>query len=604
MKTGARWTIAELKASRESEDKLEFKRGEGGNVSYDGGTRTEPAKRRRCILGYVVALCNEQGGSLVIGMDDRHPHAVTGTRQNENAIGELEADIYRDTGIRPSVYELYEDETAKTGRVLVIDVPSRPIGKVYKFEDVPLMRVGEELKPMSDECYCRIVQEQEPDFSQQICPGAARGDLDEEAIRVMREKYARKQHNDKFLTLGAEQILNDLELMVDGRLTNAAVILLGREPVIKRLMPQAAVMLEYRASEAQIPFDNRVVYRKPFFLMIDELWHDINLRNGGFPVNEGSYIFTVPYFNEEVIREAVNNAVAHRDYRRSSETLIKLYPQRMIVVNAGGFPHGVTLANLLTVPSTPRNRLLADVLSKTGVVERSGQGVDKIFYDTLSEGKAEPDYSNSDDFKVELNISAALKDRGFALFIESVQQTLSNEMKLSVFEILTLTKIRDGVHSSLLDKKVVTSLLERKLIEQIGRTRGTSYILSRSYYDFTGDSTEYFRRTGWSESQMFALIRPYLEQNGSAKLGDFEKLLDGHLTRRQIRVYVQKMMESGVLTSTGERAGMRYQLSASYVERENVYDEALKIGLEELSRRNCPKSVQGVDGESVGKVLK
>jgi len=413
------------------------------------------------------------------------------------------------------------------------------------------------------------------------------------------KKYALKQHNEKFLTLSAEQILNDLELMANGRLTNAAIVLLGKSESIRRLMPQAAVMLEYRSSESQIPFDNRTVYCKPFFLMIDELWHDINLRNGGFPVKEGPYIFTVPYFNEEVIREAVNNAIAHRDYRRSSETLVKLYPQRMTVVNAGGFPHGVTIANLLTVSSTPRNRLLADVLSKTGIVERSGQGVDKIYYDTLSEGKPEPDYSNSDDFKVELTVSGMMKDRGFALFVESVQQMLTDDKKLSVFEILTLAKIRDGVHPNALDRKSIAKLLDRKLIERIGRTSGTSYILCRSYYDFTGDPAEYSRRCGWSLDQMFSVIRPYLEQYKSAKIGDFEKLLEGHLTRRQIRVDIQKLIDVGILSSFGKGSGMRYALSVEFQERAQVYDEALKIGLEELMRRNCPKDVQKSTEKSV-----
>lgn len=592
MKSGDRWTIDELRNARESEDRVEFKRGDGGNVAYDGGSRTKPSERRRCILGYVIALCNELGGTLVIGMHDKHPHKVTGTKQCENALGDLEASVYRDTGIRPRVYELYEDAVTKTGRVLVIEVPPRPVGKVYKFEDVPLMRVGEELKPMSDACYCRVVQEQEPDFSQQVCPQADFTDLDDGAIRVMREKYAIKQHNEKFLTLSAEQILNDLELMVDGRLTNAAIVLLGKSESIRRFMPQATVMLEYRSSESQIPFDNRTAYCKPFFLMIDELWHDINLRNGGFPVKEGPYIFTVPYFNEEVIREAVNNAIAHRDYRRSSETLVKLYPQRMTVVNAGGFPHGVTIANLLTVPSTPRNRLLADVLSKTGIVERSGQGVDKIYYDTLSEGKPEPDYSNSDDFKVELTVSSVMKDRGFALFIESVQQTLPDDKKLSVFEILTLSKIRDGAHANTLDRKSIAKLLDRKLIERIGRTRGTSYILCRGYYDFTGDPAEYSRRSDWNLDQMFSVVRPYLEQYKSAKMGDFAELLEGHLTRRQIRVDVQKLIDVGILSPYGKGSGMRYALSVEFQERAQIHDEALKIGLEALMRRNCPKNVQ------------
>ena len=99
-----KFTIQQLQQMRESEDRVEFKAGEGGNVSYDGRGKTNPKDRRRCILGYVIALCNEGGGRLVIGMHDNYPHRVTGTRQAQDAIGQLESDIYRDTTIRPEIY--------------------------------------------------------------------------------------------------------------------------------------------------------------------------------------------------------------------------------------------------------------------------------------------------------------------------------------------------------------------------------------------------------------------------------------------------------------------------------------------------------------------
>lgn len=592
MNSERKWTIEQLKNARESEDKVEFKRGEGGDVAYDGGSRTKPNERRKCILGYVTALCNENGGTFVIGMEDSHPHRVVGTRQAMDALGDLEAGIYRDTGIRTNVYDLFEDPVAKTGRVVVIEIPSRPAGKVYKFEDVPLMRVGEELRPMSDEQYRKILQEVEPDFSQQTCEGATLDDLDDEAIRIMREKYATKQKNERFLTLEKEQLLSDLDLVVDGRVTNGAVILVGKESALKRLLPQAAVMLEYRNTEAQINFDNRVVYRKPFFRMIDELWHDINLRNGSFPVREGPYIFDVPYFNEDVVREAVNNAIAHRDYRSASETFVKLYPQSMTILNAGGFPHGVTVENILTVPSTPRNRLLADVLSKTGVVERSGQGVDKIFYNTLIEGKPEPDYSKSDDFKVELTLQAAMKDRGFALFVESVQQTLSDDQKLSVFEVVTLAKIRDGKPMAELDRKYVRKLEGRGLVEKRGRTRGVFYILSRSYYEFTGDLASYSTKSDWNLDQMLALTMPFLVKYKTARMGDFVNLFSGHMTRRQVREYVQKLVGLKILLPEGVGAGTRYKLSEAFRKSDELIGKALEIGLKALQNEIRPNSVQ------------
>lgn len=579
------WTIEQLKYSKESEDKIEFKRGEHGNVAYDGGNKSKPADRRRCIIGYITALCNEQGGTLVIGMEDKYPHKVVGTKQNENSIGELEAHIYRDTGIRPLVYELYEDEAAKQGRVLVIEVPARPIGTVFKFEDVPLMRVGEELKPMSDEVYLNIIQEKEPDFSQQTCTNASLGDLDATAIQIMKKKYARKQNNPRFLSLSDEQILSDLNLVVNGHVSNAAVILLGKEDFIKKTYPQATIMLEYRHSESQIAFDNRIAYSQPFFIMIDRLWHDIDLRNGAFQIKEGPYIFDVPYFNEDVIREAINNAVAHRDYKRNSETVIKQYPQKMAIINAGGFPHGITLDNILTAPSTPRNRLLSDVLSKTGIVERSGQGVDKIFYHTLSEGKQAPDYSHSDAFKVELVLSSAIQDKAFALFIESIQQNLTEENKLSVFEIVELDKIRNGIDNKCLDKNILKKLLEKNLIEKRGKTKGVHYILCRSYYEFTGNQAEYSKRSDWDISQMASIVLPFLDKYHEAKMGDFVKLLDGHLTRRQVRVYIQRMVEQNMLVSSGKGSGTTYYISDHYKKSTKLMDKALFIGMEELRKR-------------------
>lgn len=190
----------------------------------------------------------------------------------------------------------------------------------------------------------------------------------------------------------------------------------------------------------QITFDDRYFFTKPYYLVIDDLWQTINLRNTKVPVQEGPYIFDIPYFNKEVIREAINNAIAHRDYRRTSEVVIKQYPQALYIISPGGFPIGVSLKNLLTVSSAPRNRLLADVLAKTGIVERSSQGVDKIFYQSISEGKGAPDYSASDDFQVQLILSAILKDKAFALFINMIQMERSE--KLSLQEVLALNDIR------------------------------------------------------------------------------------------------------------------------------------------------------------------
>lgn len=577
-------TIEQLKKFKESEDKVEFKRAEQGNFAYDGGSRIKPTDRRKCILGYVTALCNEGGGNLVIGMEDAYPHKVVGTKQNEGKLGELESNIYRDIQIRPFIYELYEDEANKKGRVLVIEIPPRPVGKLFRFEDVPLMRVGEELKPMSDEMIFSILQEQEPDFSAGICEGVTIEDLDEDAIRIMKQKYATKQKNPSFMALSKEQVLSDLNLTKEGKITNAALILVGKQEVLKERLPQASIILEYRKSESLVPYTNRQVYEQPFYKMIDLLWHDIDLRNDKIDVNENSYIFNIPYFNEDVIREAINNAIAHRDYRRSSETVIKQYPQKMIIMNIGGFPLGVTIENILRVQSTPRNRLLADVLAKTGIVERSGQGVDKIYKNTLSEGKDEPDYSHSDPFRVELHLSAVIKDKAFAIFLESEQRDLPEEERLSVFEVMALNQIRME-KSEDVEKSIIKGLLERGLIEKRGKTSGTYYILSKSYYECCGKEGEYSKNETWTADQAFPMIMAHFSTFKTAKMKDFVSILDSHMSRKQVRNTINLLVEKKILSKEGVGSGTIYSVSENYINNSIMISKALEIGLEELKRR-------------------
>ena len=566
-------TIEKLKKLKESEDKVEFKKGESGNVSYDGGSKKHP-ERRRCILGYITALCNEEGGFLVIGMGDKYPHEVIGTNQYVDAIGDLESKIYRDTAIRPLIYELFENEK----RVLVIEVPCRPSGKVFKFEDVALMRVGEELKPMDEAKYLKIIQEREPDFSQQICDDLTISDLDETAITILKEKYSLKQNNPNFKTLSNEQLLSDLELLKNEKLTNAALILLAKKEVLNEKLPQAAVMLEYRNSENQIPFDNRIPFSEPFFILIEALWNTINLRNGSFPIQDGAYIFNIPFFNEEVIRESINNAITHRDYRKTSEIVIKQFPQRLDIINAGGFPIGVNLQNLLKTPSTPRNRLLADVLQKTGIVERSGQGVDKIFYNTLIEGKAEPDYTKSDYFQVNLKLSAVLEDRAFALFIVAVQEELPETEKLSVLEVITLNMIKKSVSKNNLDSEIVAKLLEKKLIEKRGKTNAVYYILSKDYYEFTDEKAKYYNLQELDESQVFNTIFQFLLKEGKAKMKDFVGLFEDKLTRKQVRTRVEKFVSN----ETIEQQGSVYKINEEYIKKMEVYAEAISKTISDL----------------------
>lgn len=538
--------IQTLKQLKESEDKVEFKEAKN-QYSYKNG--------RKSVLGYVVAFANEKGGYLVFGMEDAHPHTACGSRAFEGREGQLEQDVYRDTDIRIKTNVLYDEDK----RVLVITIPPRPIGKVFYFEDVPLMRVGDSLGRMSEEVFLSIIQEQEPDFSAKICEGITLGDLDEVAINKMKESYARKQKNQSFLQLSLEQVLTDLKLLENGKLNFAALILLGKKSVIEIHLPQSKIVWEFRNEETQIHHDSKEVIEEPLFIAIDSIWKLINqpTLNKKYPVQSGAYIFDLYSFNEAVIREAILNAVAHRDYTITSEVIVKQFPNKITIINPGGFPKGVNIDNIITVSSTPRSRLMTEILEKTGLVERSGQGVDKIFSITLSEGKEKPDYTRSDSFQVSLSLRTEIIDRAFHIFINQYQNSNQGQ-KLGVEQIIALDKIRNGLFQNL-KSDIVSQLLQLKLIEKVsGHTQ--RYTLSENYHKLSNEDLKIGNRYVVKEIEKVLAIL----QGNSMKVGELEKELQGSLSRNQLKYLLQKLKEDHILITEGQLRGTKYAISKAY----------------------------------------
>ena len=549
-------TIDELKQLKESEDKVEFKAATH-NYSFAGGEHREQEERRKCFLGYTVAFANEGGGMLVLGMTDNEPHDVVGSDFAQGKIGALEDETYSRLGIRVRMEELYENGM----RVLVAHIHARPVGKMLKFEGVPLMRVGESLRNMSDEEMFAILSEQEPDFSAKVCEGISIADLDEVAIKKMKESYVRKQKNPGFLQLSTEQVLTDLKLLDNGKLNYATLILLAKKEVIHAKLPQSKTIWEFRNSEAQIHHDSREAVDEPLFIAIESIWKLINqpTLNRKYPVQSGAYIFDLYDFNEEVIREAVLNAIAHRDYTITSEAVVKQYPNKITITNPGGFPKGVTIENILTVSSTPRSRLMTEILEKTGLVERSGQGVDKIFSITLSEGKAEPDYKNSDMFQVSLTLRTEIIDKAFHVFISQYQNS-EKEPKLGVEQIITLCKIRNGIVQNL-KTEIVSQLEKSGLIEKVsGHTN--RYTLSQEYHALVNDGLKIGKKYLVKEIEILLLAL----QGNALKIGDLEDLLKDSLSRNQINYLKMKLMEDEVLKVEGKIKGARYSIADKHAD--------------------------------------
>jgi ATP-dependent DNA helicase RecG len=557
-------TIQELIHLQESEDKVEFKEAKT-QYAYNSG--------RKSVLGYISAIANEGGGYLVFGIKEASPHEICGSQAFEGKEGKLEQDVYRDLKVRIKTETLFDNGK----RVLIIKIPPRPIGKVLYFEDVPLMRVGESLTRMSDEIYFSILQEQEPDFSAKICEGLIYEDLDKTAIEKIKSLYADKQKNPSFLQIRDERMLSDLQLAVNGKLTYAALILLGKSDIIDRYLPQSRIIWEYRNTETQIHYDRRQTITEPFITGIDLVWNLIDqpTLNLNYPIQAGLVVYNIYDFNKEVIRECILNSYAHRDYTMTSDVVIKQYPQMIEIINPGGFPKGVSIDNILTVSSTPRNKLIADVLEKTGLVERSGQGVDKIYSETLAEGKRKPDYTRTNHYQVTLRIRTQIIDKSFAVFIRQYRNR-TNDI-LSAEQVIALSEIRDGNIINI-HYETIEQLRQTGLIKSVERS-GLKFTLADDYFKLANKSSKIGERyvAGDVEHILFSL------QGNKKKIGDLEKNLSESLNRNQLKHLLHKLLKDKVIINEGQGRGTYYSIASKYTNLSS--DQMLLSVIDDLKKK-------------------
>lgn len=430
------------------------------------------------MLGYVVALANERGGLLVLGMEDAIPHEVCGTDFAAGKTGNLEDEIYKRLGIRINTKEIQDNY----GRVLVISVPSRPIGKLLKYEGVALMRTGESLREMSDMEMFAILSEQEPDFSQKVCPGLSIADLDEEAIALMKNRYAQKQNNLSFQTLSTQQVLKDLGLLVNGKLNYAALILLAKKEKIHELLPQCNIVIEYRQSPSMIPYTDRVEIQEPLFLAIDKAWNYINqpASNPLQHIEFGPYIMDVRAFNEKCVREGLINAMCHRMYQLQSDVVVLQSPKQISITSGGGLPLGVCIENIMDTNSTPRNRRMCEVLEKTGLVERSGQGVDKIFAEMITDGKSVPSYYGTDAYQVKLTLTSEIENPALHIYALEEQSRRDADHQLNAFQLFALYSISKGEKPKV-DEKILQSMVSEGLIIINNKSNKEKYEMNADY---------------------------------------------------------------------------------------------------------------------------
>ncbi|MEW6363706.1 MAG: ATP-binding protein [Acidobacteriota bacterium] len=502
------------------------------------------------LVDYCVALANEGGGPIVFGVTDRRPRHVVGTQAFAEP-GRTEAGLYQRLGHRIPIEEYYHEGE----RVVIAHVPARLPGTAWSIDGRYLKRVGDELAPMNDAELRAIFAETEPDFSAQPS-GAVLADLEPTALAVFRERWARNANNPRIAQLTDPQLLSDAELALDGRLLFAALILFGTRAALGRHLPQAEVIFEYRSSEASGPAQDRQEYREGFFLFHDALWNRINLRNDRQSYQDGLFRYDIPTFDETSVREALLNAVSHRDYRLGGSVFVRQYARRLEIVSPGGFPPGITPENILD-RQNPRNRRLAEALARCGLIERSGQGLNLMVEHAVRQSKPLPSFAGSSGHEVRLTLEGSVQNPTFIRFLERLgEQRLQH---FSTYDFLAMDAIWRDLPLSEAMRARIPALVESGVVETEGRGRGVRYYLSRSLYAAIGQKGVYTRRKGLDRETNKALLMKHLTDSGEAgaPLSELRQVLPA-LSRAHLKRLLMELAGEGRARVSGITRAARW----------------------------------------------
>lgn len=503
---------------------------------------------------YCCALANEGGGRMLLGVSDRRPRHVVAT----SAVPQPE-DTRRALMQKLPLNIQVEEYAHPNGRVVVFHVPPRPIGIPMMWDGRYWARRADSLVAMAQADLQLIFAESGRDFSAEVCAGARLEHLDPTAVAEFRQRWARKSGNDALLKLPDAQLLRDSELLLgDDGVTYAALALLGSREALGQFLAQAEIVFEYRSSPASGPAQERLELRRGFLAIQDELWRAIAKRNDLQHYQEGLFILDIPTFDERGVREALLNAVCHRNYQLAGSVFVRQYPSALVIESPGGLPHGVTPANILDRQS-PRNRRIAEALARCGLVERSGQGMDLMFERSLRQGKQRPDLTGTDANQVVLTLNGQVQDLRFARYLEQLLGEHQRSLGTHDFVLLDLVHREQPIPDDL--KPRLAELRELGAVESIGRGRGTRYLLARRFYATAGRSATHTRRKGLDRAQNKELLVNHLRQAGTSgcPISELEQVLPA-VSRKLVQRLLSELRDAGRVELLGEKRAARWRV--------------------------------------------
>ena len=506
---------------------------------------------------YFSALGNEANlrgldfAWLVFGYDEKR-HEIVGTsyKNGEGALNNLKHDFSQHTTDGQSFREIIPIKVDEK-RVLMFKIPASTRNIVMKWKGIAYGRDGESLKPLNQSKQDEIRrQTPAPDWSAEIVSDATIDDLDEVAIAKARKMF-KKVHGripaEEVNRWSTEDFLSKCELMVNGKLTRAAIILLGKMFSDSKLRPAVAEVTWTLRDENQDVVDYEH-FSVPFILTVDEILakiHNLTLRE-----MPGGTLFpdTMKQYDDYTIREALHNCIAHQDYTLRQRINFVENPGFLYYANGGSFIPG-TLENALATNGPQRffrNACLCKAMVHFNMIDTVSRGIKKMFTEQMERRFPMPDYEIDNEKK-----EVAVRIYGNAIN-ERYTKLLKDNDNLTLHDCISLDAIQKGHR---IDDEIAQDLFKRGLIEG----EAPNYTISLGVAKASKQLPQYTKVRGLERDKIKHMILQYIQNAGAdgakrdAILEYLQGTLPGRNTREQnsdlIRNILREMGQENIIVS-------------------------------------------------------
>lgn len=528
----------------------------------------------RLVVEMAVCMANGGGGTVVLGVDDRavgRDQAIFGVPPEIDVV-RLKRAVYdrTDPKLTPEIEVLSVPEG--TGRLLVMQVH----GGLPPYTDTSgygTIRVGTDCQPLTGTVRRRIaVETGESDLTSQPVEGRPGDLLSASALEQLRDAARRERASAELMDLSDIDLLGALGLVRQSRLTAAGLLLAGRADAIADRVP--GYLWTHARMRSDTDYVDRADGRDAIPVALNRMLDRIMADNPIVTVEHGMFHHEYRTYPEIALREALLNALCHRDFGLAGPTIVKQHPDRLEIANPGGFIGGISAENILHHAPVARNPLLVEALVRLRLINRMNLGIRRMFTTMLEEGKPAPSIVDLGD-SVTVTFRAAQFSPDFWSFVQ--EETRAGHR----FDPDHLLVLHHLLHAPEIDTPTVARLCQRPeedarelltamettygYLERGGTGRGIYWSLRADLHHRLGGEghAERDRRISWEAAKTRILnILLHRHQHGGAPLTNAEIREIARLDRVQAKRLMASLRKDGStrLVGAGRSAGWVYDL--------------------------------------------